>query len=532
MNLAVLLDEQRDAISLQWAQSIQREMAQTRYGQCSIEQIKYFNHVAVELILSLITHPEAIPPWIFREPREKYLALGIPLSDVVEASLLLQEVLCKAILSDAGGESCRDILPELQYHVRKFVTLVVDHYAAQLNHQLEEQRSRLAFILDIIRQASRTLSIQQQIDLAVQSLKSALGTEYGMLYVMNEENTAGSLWGDIDAFPPARAPNIRVSLRYPLPLANTVFTRRVVASGQPVIYQESVPDQGDEEIVQICRRWDVRAMLGIPFVVEERIIAVGLLFSTTSTRLISEERVSLALDMAKALAPALANALLHQRVKQLAIIEERTRLAQELHDDLAQLLGVMQLKASLAEELLAEGDLAQTRSLLVALQETLSRAYMDMREIIFNLRVTGTGGRAPLLPALEEYLADLKRFYDVNVLLEIKEPITVQLSDHEHLQVIRIIQEALTNARKHADATNICLRLAQDTHALKICIKDNGLGFDPNQIEANDKEQFGLQVMRERAASIGASIAVHSQPGQGTRLTLELPLAPKLGGPS
>ncbi|MGQ9668469.1 MAG: sensor histidine kinase, partial [Anaerolineae bacterium] len=356
--------------------------------------------------------------------------------------------------------------------------------------------------------------------------------EYGMLYIMNEENTAGTLWGDIDAFPPARDPNTRESLRCPLPLANTVFTRRVVAGGQPVIYQESVPEQVDEEIVQVCRRWDVRAMLGIPFVVEERIIAVGLLFSTTSTSPISEERVSLALDIAKVLAPALANALLHQRVKQLAIIEERTRLAQELHDDLAQLLGTMQLKASLAEEMLAGGDLAQTRSLLIELQETLSRAYMDMREIIFNLRVAGAGGRAPLLPALKEYLADLKRFYGVNVLLEIKEPVTAQLSDYEHLQVIRIIQEALTNARKHANATDIRLRLAQDMHALKICVKDNGLGFDLKQIETDDKERFGLQVMRERATSIGASITVHSQPGQGTRLTLELPLTPRPGGPS
>ncbi len=531
MNLAVLLEEQRNAIAQRWAELIQREMPHTRYGQCDIEQITYFNHVAIDLILSLMRSPNTLPSWIFDEPRRKYLALGVPLSDVIESGLLLQETLCKEVLQGAGETVYRDILPELQYMVRKFVTLVVDYYAGQLNLQLEEQRARLAFLLDIIRRASRTLSVEQQIDLAIQSLKSAIGTEYGMLYVMNEERTAGILRGDIDAFPPSRDPSVRESFRYPLPLANTVFTRKVAATGRPVIYQEEAPERADDEIVQTCRRWDVRAMLGIPFVVEERIVAVGLLFSTASSALISDERVDLAVDIAKALAPALANALLHQRVKQLAIIEERTRLAQELHDDLAQLLGVMQLKASLAEQLLVEGDLNRTLSLLLELQETLSKAYIDMREIIFNLRVAGAGGKAPLLPALQEYLADLKRYYGIDVLLEVRGSVTAQLSDQERLQVIRIIQEALTNARKHASATQIGLRLSQDLHALRICVKDNGLGFDPTQLEDIGKERFGLQVMRERAASIGASIALYSQPGQGTRLTLELPLTAGRGGP-
>jgi signal transduction histidine kinase len=529
MNLAVLLDEQRNVIAQRWAELIQREMPHTRYGQCSIEQIAYFNQVAIELILSLIHNPRDIPAWIFDEPRQRYLALSVPVSELIESGLLLQETLCKEMLQGAGDTLYRDILPELQYYIRKFVALVVDYYAGQLNHQLEEQRARLAFVLDIIRRASRTLSVEQQIDLVIQSLKASLGTEHGMLYVLNEERTAGLLWGDIDAFPPAQDPNVRESLRYPLPLSNTVFTRKVAAAGRPIIYQESTPGP-DDEIIQTCRRWNVRTMLGIPLAVEDRMVAVGLLFSTASTPSISEEKVNLAVDVAKALAPALGNALLHERVKQLAIIEERTRLAQELHDDLAQLLGAMQLKASLAEQMLAEGALDQTQSLLVDLQETLSRAYVDMREIIFNLRVAGAGGKAPLLPALQEYLVDLKRFYGIDVALEVKGSVSVQLSEHERLQVIRIIQEALTNARKHANATQIGLRLSQDAHALKICVKDNGLGFDPERMETIGKERFGLQVMRERAASIGATIALFSQPGQGTRLTLELPLAAGRGG--
>lgn len=530
MNLAVLLDEQRNVIAQRWAELIRREMSHTRYGQCSIEQITYFNQVAIDLILSLIHGSHDIPAWIFDEPRRKYLALGIPVGELIESGLLLQETLCKEVLQGAGDELYHTILPELQYHIRKFIAMVVGYYAGQLNRQLEEQRSRLAFILDIIRRASRTLSVEQQIDLAIQSLKASLGTEHGMLYVLNEERTAGMLWGDVDAFPPSRNPNVRESLRYPLPLSNTVFTRKAAGAGRPIVYQESAPELADDEIIQTCRGWDVRAMLGIPLAVEDRIVAVGLLFSTASPPSLSEEKVNLAVDVAKALAPALANALLHERVKQLAIIEERTRLAQELHDDLAQLLGAMQLKASLAEQLLAEGALDQTRSLLVELQETLSKAYVDMREIIFNLRVAGTGGKAPLLPALQEYLADLKRFYGIDVALEVKGPISAQLSEHERLQVIRIIQEALTNARKHANATQIGLRLSQDAQALKICVKDDGLGFDPEQMEAIGKERFGLQVMRERAASIGATINLYSQPGQGTRLTLELPLSAGRGG--
>lgn len=389
---------------------------------------------------------------------------------------------------------------------------------------MEEDYGDVKSILHLIHEASKSLSLEWQIDLALSGLCSATGAEHGMLCIVDESGTVGTFFGDVDAFPPAADRVLRNMFTQPFPIAHATLLQRAIITKKPVEFHSARRDT-DPDVAEVAGKWSVQSAMVIPFVMEERVIAGAVLFSLSKPMALSEDKRSLAMDMSRALAPALANALLHQRVKQIAIVEERTRLAQELHDDLAQLIGAMQLKASLAEEKLNGGDLAGTQALLAELQETLDQAYKDVREVIFNLRVARTAAGTPLLPAIQEYLDDLRRFYAFDVALESKGAVRAALDEHARLQIIRIIQEGLNNARKHARASAVWLRVTQDEDALRICVRDDGVGFDLAGVEEGRKNRFGLQVMRERAASIGATISVYSLPGKGTRLTLELPLS-------
>jgi nitrate/nitrite-specific signal transduction histidine kinase len=238
----------------------------------------------------------------------------------------------------------------------------------------------------------------------------------------------------------------------------------------------------------------------------------------------------LALGIANAVAPAIENARLYQRVEQLAVLEERARLAREIHDDVAQVLGALQLKVSLLDDLLSGDKITQARASLPELQDMISEAYTGVRELVFNLRAVALP-TAGLLPSLQEYLADYRLHYTLDVSLEADADAAALLDGNRSVQVIRIIQEALTNARRHAQAGHAWVRIERLGERVSVSVEDDGQGFDPSGAFSADQPHFGLQVMRERAEKVCGRLAVNSRPGAGTRVELCLPGSPNGGQP-
>ena len=223
-------------------------------------------------------------------------------------------------------------------------------------------------------------------------------------------------------------------------------------------------------------------------------------------------------------AVAIESARLHRRVRVLAVTEERERIAREMHDSLAQVLGYVNTKAQAAQALLEAGQSERAATQIGQLAQAARDAYADVRENILGLR-SSIGPERTLLDTLRDYL---QRWQDQNALTAELDTGSLQngnlgLSPMAEIQLLRILQEALANVRKHAAATSVHITLRAEGDSICTTIADNGRGFDPETIGRTDFPRFGLATMRERAEAVGGMLEIESAPGQGTRVRVRVP---------
>jgi signal transduction histidine kinase len=222
---------------------------------------------------------------------------------------------------------------------------------------------------------------------------------------------------------------------------------------------------------------------------------------------------------------AIDNAHLHEQVADLAVAQERLRIAHEMHDGLAQVLGYVNTKVQAAEMYLKREKTEEAEAQLRELATSARQAYSDVRESIVGLR-TLPGPNRSLDEVLREYLERWEEMSRVTTSLRI-DP-SVQLRPSQELQIVRIVQEALTNVRKHAKASHarveINTEITREGNRLVLLVADDGLGFNATARPRGEFPQFGLSTMRERAESIGGALTIDSAPGEGTRVRFELPV--------
>jgi signal transduction histidine kinase len=218
---------------------------------------------------------------------------------------------------------------------------------------------------------------------------------------------------------------------------------------------------------------------------------------------------------------AIENARLYQQVRRLAILEERDRLAREMHDQMAQALGYLTMRASILGELSSGPQTDPVQAGLLELKQIANELYIDVRSAIFNLRTTDFSGLG-FLPTLREYLDDYQMHHGMDVELVVESD-SLAFSPEVDIQLLHIIQEALTNVRKHAQASRVWVRFERQDSFLLITVEDDGRGFDPAWLNREGRWYFGLQIMRERAESIGGSLELDSWPGRGTRVLMRMP---------
>lgn len=215
------------------------------------------------------------------------------------------------------------------------------------------------------------------------------------------------------------------------------------------------------------------------------------------------------------------NAGLLERLEYQAVLEERSRLAREIHDGLAQTLAFLKIEAARMQRYVANGEVRSIDNTLQACYQTLSEAYLDARQAIDNLR------RVPD-EALSDWLQTTANDFSTLTGMEVNVPsieLAYPFKPPVKAQVIRIVQEALTNIRKHARARTVSISAIEREGEAVIEIHDNGIGFSPEDIHAS---QYGLRSMRERAESIGADFQVTSAPGTGTTVRLQISIRDKV----
>jgi PAS domain S-box-containing protein len=219
-----------------------------------------------------------------------------------------------------------------------------------------------------------------------------------------------------------------------------------------------------------------------------------------------------------------AQAQLLEQQRVLATLQERERLARELHDGIGQILGYVSMQVQTALKRVRDGNSAKAESIMGRIVEVSKDAHAEVRESILSLRA-GSDQNWSLIPTLKKYIDRFQANYGIRTELSISDGIEENTFDSAvEVQLLRVIQEAMTNCRKHSGAHYLKIGVELNGNKASITINDDGNGFVAGQFEHEDSGHFGLVFMRERMEQIGGSLEIDSIPGSGTILRLGVPI--------
>jgi len=266
-----------------------------------------------------------------------------------------------------------------------------------------------------------------------------------------------------------------------------------------------------------CRKAGFVAITSVALPVQGRLMGEIDLFYRDTPQVEQADR-----DLLDSLASHLSSALEGLRrdalQREAAVAEERTLLARELHDSIAQSLAFMKIQLQLLKDAQQRGKGTETLRLMDELELGLKESSADVRALLMNFRTRTDGD--DLLPALQQTLQKFRLQSGLQAELEVDGHGAALPADVQ-VQLLHVVQEALSNVRKHAQAQRVQVRLTHQPH-WQIEIRDDGCGFDPVR-DAPDDSHVGLRIMRERAEKVGAKVDLQSHPGAGTQVRVALP---------
>ena len=215
-----------------------------------------------------------------------------------------------------------------------------------------------------------------------------------------------------------------------------------------------------------------------------------------------------------------AEAALLRHERALAAAREREHMARDLHDSIGQVLAHAAMQSDAARQHLAEGRVTEADQLLRRLADVARDSHREVRGYIHELHAGPSEGQT-LADTLRRYLDGFSRHHEISTELSIDQPDAgLALATDEQMQVFHVVQEALSNARRHADASLIRVQLGGDPSRLLLEVTDDGLGFDVDTVNG---QGLGLRFMHERAAELGGRLLLSSRIGEGTRVVLDVP---------
>lgn len=392
-----------------------------------------------------------------------------------------------------------------------------------LEQRVEERSRALAAVLDVSGRVLSTHELPVLLGEILEQLQSVIPYKSAFLLMVE---------GDDLVLLEARgsAPReLAIGVRVPLARGDVIWHELV--QGRPVIIadvrDDSVHARDLRRVLQIDSQSreegplgpagaSIRSWLGVPLMVNDRIAGMLVLheFECDAYR---PWHADLALTFANQAAIAIENVRLYTEAQRAAALEERQRLARDLHDSATQTIYAITMLAETARILLSSGNAQAAADCLRDIGDTAREALQDMRRLLFELRppVLETEG---LAGALESRLASVEARAGLSVVSDIDH--TVQVPPDVEEAFFYIAQEALNNAGKHAGAGTVSVSLRQEDGRVMLVVADDGGGFD--QESAGDGGGWGVGSMRERASAVGARLTLQSTPGEGTAVSVEV----------
>jgi signal transduction histidine kinase/DNA-binding NarL/FixJ family response regulator len=210
-----------------------------------------------------------------------------------------------------------------------------------------------------------------------------------------------------------------------------------------------------------------------------------------------------------------------QQQQALLVLQERERLARELHDSLGQVLGYTNVQIQAIRDLMESSQLPEADSSLARLSQVVMEANTEVREFIYEVKTTLLF-KEGFFPALQQYLSHFQENF--GILMEMQNPDNLteeELDLPVGIQLYRIIQEALSNVRKHSQAGKVTVKFKKENEQILVIVADDGMGFDKGKL-VSGQCSFGLGIMQERAKQIGGEVRIDSAPGEGTTVTIAI----------
>jgi PAS domain S-box-containing protein len=388
-----------------------------------------------------------------------------------------------------------------------------------LEQRVEERTRELSMLLDVSANIASTLDLPLLLDLVLEQLRQVVDYDGASVWLLegNElrnvahrgpisqeaqsqmhlsQEQAGELWEALEGHEPLIIGDIREGTW----LAEA--------------FQQACSEYLAREMGY------VRTWVGVPLMVQERLIG-WLSLHHSEPRAYAQHHAALAQTIANQAATAIENARLYGQARRLAALEERQRLARELHDSVSQVLYGIGLGARTSQALLDRAPIApELKSRLaepLAYVLSLAEAGLaEMRALIFELRPDSLE-REGLVAALKRQAAAARVRHKLDVRTEFCQEPSLSFEAKEALY--RIAQEALNNVAKHAQASRVQLRLRSEPGGIVLEVEDNGVGFDPQREYPG---HLGLHSMRERAGGLGSTLDIESVPGNGTLLRISI----------
>lgn len=523
-DLGALIEAHRADIADLWAAKV--------YEQPELSSPELWTdiiHVSVtqglQTVIDLLRHDDiTLAEPFLTALRSLCLRGGLENSDGTDLLLLGKESILTFIMaSDVRREVLRAMIAALDASLRCLIHHFNTLYAADMNRRLREHHQHIDIMLQIGASDPDAVNLDAVLRQIGEGIMMVTEVDHCDFYLVEEGEPVlipsrgpGSM-----SIPQAQAffsepPDIRTNEYF-----RTILERKV-----PLVAHNAPSDQRFDQ--GVVAAMGATSILSVPLVAVGRVLAVAVTGTFGPYRTFTEEQIELAWDIARAGALVLENARLQQQGRQIAVLEERERLAREIHDNLAQSLSILKLQASNVSDLLVAGRVDQARLFVSQMMDTSTEAHADAREAIRDLRSSASSA-SDLVPMLRAWLEKFRAANTLDVRLIIQDNIAITLPDPAVIQLTRVIQEALANVRKHAQAHIVWVTLEQAGTDLLATVEDDGVGFDPAQ--AGMRGGVGLQIMRERMESLGGQLHIDVVVGRGTRIVAQIPLFHRNEGP-
>ncbi len=382
-------------------------------------------------------------------------------------------------------------------------------------HEAEQRRQIAEGLRDVLTALNSNMALDALLDTIVTQAQRLLGADAVAIYRLHDDTMlrvqaytglSTEYAARMVIRPGTGAVGMAVQERQPIAIRNTetFFAEQLAQYGA-----ELPPDlfaMVQQMTITYC------ALMAVPLLVKDAIYgAIALYYE--ATRQFDEEEIGLASTFADQVALAIESARFSEQAQQAAAMEERQRLARDLHDAVTQTLFSASMIADVLPRLWERKPQEGLRR-LAELRQLTRGALAEMRTLLLELRPNALS---------EANLGDVLHQLGEAVTGRARLPVAVTVTGEATLTpdvrvaFYRIAQEAMHNIIKHANASQVAVDLHLAPHSAILCISDDGRGFDPASVDGG---HFGLHIMHERAAAVGAALRVESQPGHGTRITV------------